>query len=193
MAKHIVVIPGDGIGKEITDAAVKVLQKIDDVYHIGLTFETKDAGGTAYDKYGVPLTADTIEAAKKADAADGMANQTFDIIMFNHRRFFMKTHFKLMIIDTGIAGKNNQNRLVIYEERHRFGNTLAFCMKCGCRFFDRSAGLTEFLHPVFHPPLGKIFSYFLNRHICFPPHALRTHSVLLYALLGDGSNNFYES
>lgn len=68
MAKHIVVIPGDGIGKEITDAAVKVLQKIDDVYHIGLTFETKDAGGTAYDKYGVPLTADTIEAAKKADA-----------------------------------------------------------------------------------------------------------------------------
>ena len=68
MSKHIVVIPGDGIGKEITDAAVKVLQKIDDKFHIGLTFETKDAGGTAYDKYGTPLPDDTVEAAKKADA-----------------------------------------------------------------------------------------------------------------------------
>lgn len=68
MSNHIVVIPGDGIGKEITDAAVRVLQKIDEIYHIGLTFETKDAGGTAYDKVGTPLPEDTIEAAKKGDA-----------------------------------------------------------------------------------------------------------------------------
>ena len=68
MSKHIVVIPGDGIGKEITDAAVTVLQKIDDKFHIGLTFETKDAGGTAYDACGTPLPDDTVEAAKKADA-----------------------------------------------------------------------------------------------------------------------------
>lgn len=68
MTKHITVIPGDGIGKEITDAAVKVLKKVDETYHIGLTFETKDAGGTAYDKFGTPLPADTIEAAKQADA-----------------------------------------------------------------------------------------------------------------------------
>ncbi len=68
MAKHIAVIPGDGIGKEITDAAVKVLKKVDEIYHIGLTFETKDAGGTAYDKFGTPLPEDTIEAAKQADA-----------------------------------------------------------------------------------------------------------------------------
>lgn len=68
MAKHITVIPGDGIGKEITDAAVKVLKKVDETYHIGLTFEPKDAGGTAYDKFGTPLPADTIEAAKQADA-----------------------------------------------------------------------------------------------------------------------------
>ena len=41
MAKHIVVIPGDGIGEEITESAVKVLQKIDEVFGIGLTFEYK--------------------------------------------------------------------------------------------------------------------------------------------------------
>ncbi|KMO85940.1 3-isopropylmalate dehydrogenase [Megasphaera cerevisiae DSM 20462] len=68
MAKHIVVIPGDGIGEEITAAAVKVLQKIDETCHIGLTFENRDAGGTAYDKFGTPLPEATIEAAKKADA-----------------------------------------------------------------------------------------------------------------------------
>jgi len=68
MEKHIVVIPGDGIGKEITAAAVKVLEKIDEMYHIGLTFEYQYAGGTAYDKFGTPLPENTIEAAKKASA-----------------------------------------------------------------------------------------------------------------------------
>lgn len=68
MAKHIVVIPGDGIGEEITAGAVKALEKIDEVCHIGLTFEKKPAGGTAYDLCGSPLPEDTIEAAKKADA-----------------------------------------------------------------------------------------------------------------------------
>lgn len=68
MAKHIVVIPGDGIGGEVTDAAVRILKKIDEIYKIGLTYEWKDAGGTSYDKYGVPLTEDTVEACRKADA-----------------------------------------------------------------------------------------------------------------------------
>ena len=61
MSKHIVVIPGDGIGTEITDAAVEVLKKIDDIYKIGLTYEWKDAGGAAYDKFGEPLPQDTID------------------------------------------------------------------------------------------------------------------------------------
>lgn len=68
MANHIAVIPGDGIGREITDAAVKVLKKTADIYHFELTFETKEAGGTAYDQCGVPLPEDTVEAAKNADA-----------------------------------------------------------------------------------------------------------------------------
>ena len=68
MAKKIVVIPGDGIGKEITDAAVKVLQKIDEKFNLGLEYEYHDAGGTAYDKFGVPLPDSTLEAAKAADA-----------------------------------------------------------------------------------------------------------------------------
>ena len=68
MGKHIVVIPGDGIGREVTDGAVEILKKIDEIYHLDFTYEWKDAGGTAYDKYGTPLPDDTVAAAKNADA-----------------------------------------------------------------------------------------------------------------------------
>lgn len=68
MAKKITVIPGDGIGKEITDSAVAVLKKAAEKHSLDLEFTWKDAGGTAYDKFGTPLPEDTITAAKNADA-----------------------------------------------------------------------------------------------------------------------------
>ena len=55
MAYQITVIPGDGIGKEITDSAVAVLKKADEKLGLGLSFDYHDAGGTAYDKFGTPL------------------------------------------------------------------------------------------------------------------------------------------
>jgi 3-isopropylmalate dehydrogenase len=67
MGYKITVIPGDGIGKEITDAAVKVLKKADEKFHLGLSYVYKDAGGTAYDKFGTPLPEDTIAACKASD------------------------------------------------------------------------------------------------------------------------------
>ena len=66
--KKIIVIPGDGIGKEITDSAVVVLKKIDEKFKLGLEFEYRDAGGAAYDKFGVPLPEETLTACKNADA-----------------------------------------------------------------------------------------------------------------------------
>lgn len=67
MAYKITVIPGDGIGKEITDSAVEVLKKVDEKFGLGLSYTYKDAGGTAYDKFGTPLPEDTIEACKASD------------------------------------------------------------------------------------------------------------------------------
>lgn len=66
--KKIIVIPGDGIGKEITDSAVAVLKKVDEKFKIEMEFDYRDAGGASYDKYGEPLTAETLEACKAADA-----------------------------------------------------------------------------------------------------------------------------
>lgn len=68
MGKHIVVIPGDGIGPEITSEAQRVLRKVSDKYKLGLTYEEHPAGGAALARYGVPLPESTVTAAQKADA-----------------------------------------------------------------------------------------------------------------------------
>lgn len=67
MAYNITVIPGDGIGKEITDGAVEVLKAADKKFGLGLSFAYHDAGGTAYDKFGTPLPQETIDACKASD------------------------------------------------------------------------------------------------------------------------------
>ena len=67
MAYKITVIPGDGIGQEITDSAVEVLKVADKKFNLGLEFDYHDAGGTAYDKFGTPLPQETIDACKASD------------------------------------------------------------------------------------------------------------------------------
>ena len=68
MEHKIVLIPGDGIGPEIVREAKKVLDGVCGKY--GHTFQYEEAliGGASIDTYGIPLTDDTIAAAKSADA-----------------------------------------------------------------------------------------------------------------------------
>lgn len=67
MAK-LALIPGDGIGPEIVQAAVKVLDAV--ALRFGLTFETETAlaGGAAIDAYGIPLPQSTIDICRRSDA-----------------------------------------------------------------------------------------------------------------------------
>ena len=67
MAHKIAVVPGDGIGQEITEEAVRILKAVDAKFGLDLTYETRDAGGTAYDKYGTPLPEDTLAVCKASD------------------------------------------------------------------------------------------------------------------------------
>jgi 3-isopropylmalate dehydrogenase len=60
----IAVLPGDGIGTEIIDEAVKVLEVLD----LRFELEFADVGGMAYDKHGHPLPEATLKLAKEADA-----------------------------------------------------------------------------------------------------------------------------
>ncbi|CUS21035.1 LAQU0S02e04324g1_1 [Lachancea quebecensis] len=67
--KKIVVLPGDHVGQEITDEAIKVLKAISEV-RPSATFEFQQhlIGGAAIDATGEPLPDASLEAAKKADA-----------------------------------------------------------------------------------------------------------------------------
>ena len=68
MSYNIVTIPGDGIGPEIVREAKKVLDRVGQVY--GHKFEYTEIlmGGCSIDAYGVPLTEEALETAKKSDA-----------------------------------------------------------------------------------------------------------------------------
>lgn len=68
MNYNIAVIPGDGIGPEIVTEAKKVLDKVGEVYGHTFRYEELLMGGCSIDKYGEPLTDETLERAKKSDS-----------------------------------------------------------------------------------------------------------------------------
>ena len=65
---NIVTIPGDGIGPEIVREACKVLDKVGEVYGHSFQYTKILMGGCSIDEYGVPLTDEALETAKKSDA-----------------------------------------------------------------------------------------------------------------------------
>ncbi len=68
MSKLIAVLPGDGIGPEITAEAVKVLEALKANHGLDIEMEHADVGGAGYDKHGHPLPPETLELAKKSDS-----------------------------------------------------------------------------------------------------------------------------
>lgn len=68
MDMNIVLLPGDGIGPEITEQAVAVLQKVADKFGHTITLTEELIGGCAIDATGHPLPKETVEACKNADA-----------------------------------------------------------------------------------------------------------------------------
>ena len=65
---QIAVLPGDGIGPEVTDEAVRVLEAAASAHGFSLDVETYPIGGIAIDQYGEPLPATTLAACREADA-----------------------------------------------------------------------------------------------------------------------------
>jgi 3-isopropylmalate dehydrogenase len=64
MAKTIVTLPGDGIGPEVTAAAVEVLTAL----RADLTFDEHPIGGASIDAHGTALTDEVLAAARASDA-----------------------------------------------------------------------------------------------------------------------------
>ena len=68
MELKVGIIKGDGIGPEIVEEAMKVLDKVGEVY--GHTYRYKELllGGASIDVHGIPLTDETVAEAKSCDA-----------------------------------------------------------------------------------------------------------------------------
>ena len=68
MTKNIAVIRGDGIGPEIVNEAIKVLDKVAALYGHSFTYTPAEMGGCAIDKYGDPLPQSELDKCLKSDS-----------------------------------------------------------------------------------------------------------------------------
>lgn len=68
MHKQIAVIRGDGIGPEIVGEALKVLDRIAELYGHQFTYSDVDMGGCAIDKWGDPLPGEMLEICTHSDS-----------------------------------------------------------------------------------------------------------------------------
>ncbi len=68
MQKHILVVPGDGIGQEVTQVGKAVLEKIAAKFSHDFSYDEALIGHVAIEATGDPLPAETLEKMRKADA-----------------------------------------------------------------------------------------------------------------------------
>src|SRR3989344_1305864 len=68
MKKKIAVLPGDGVGPEVTEQAVKVLKNIAEKFGHTFTFHEELIGACAIEKTGKPLPDETLDLCKSSDA-----------------------------------------------------------------------------------------------------------------------------
>jgi 3-isopropylmalate dehydrogenase len=68
MNYKITLLPGDGIGTEVTGAAVEVLKFAAENYGITLELNEQLMGGCSYEAHGVPITDETIDICKQSNA-----------------------------------------------------------------------------------------------------------------------------
>jgi 3-isopropylmalate dehydrogenase len=66
--KHILIVPGDGIGQEVTEVGKKVLEKIAAKFGHDFTYDQALIGHVAIEATGDPLPAETLEKMKASDA-----------------------------------------------------------------------------------------------------------------------------
>lgn len=67
MKKSITLLPGDGIGPEVCESALKLLHFIAEKFNLSFSVTEKSIGGASYDKFGTPLSEETLQACYDSD------------------------------------------------------------------------------------------------------------------------------
>ncbi len=96
MEKNIVLIKGDGIGPEIVDEALKVLDRVCGKYGHTFHYTRILMGGESIDEYGVPLTDEALETAQKqrtpsCSAALAAQNGTISPVICARKKGFWRS------------------------------------------------------------------------------------------------------
>lgn len=68
MMKKVILLPGDGIGVDVTKVAVKVLKCACEMFGIALEVEEFPVGGASIDALGMPIADNVLDACREADA-----------------------------------------------------------------------------------------------------------------------------
>jgi len=64
----VTLLPGDGIGPEVVNAAVSVMKVAAEKFNVAFKFNEQLVGGCSYDKHGVPLTDEVLSSCYDSDA-----------------------------------------------------------------------------------------------------------------------------
>lgn len=68
MKAKVILLPGDGIGPEVMDAAVAVMEHLAGIFKVDLQLTSMLVGGASIDDSGIPLTEETLQECQDADA-----------------------------------------------------------------------------------------------------------------------------
>jgi 3-isopropylmalate dehydrogenase len=68
MMGKVTLLPGDGIGPEVMQAAVKIMNHVAERFNVSLELTERPIGGVSIEEFGIPLSEDTIQTCYHSDA-----------------------------------------------------------------------------------------------------------------------------
>lgn len=112
MRLKIVVLPGDGVGPEVTEQAVRVLREVASIHGHNFYFEEHAAGGAAIHRSGTPLPDATLDACLSADAVllGAVGAPEFDHLASNQ-----KPEAGLLLLRQALGGFANLRPISFYR------------------------------------------------------------------------------
>jgi 3-isopropylmalate dehydrogenase len=112
MRARITILPGDGIGPEVTVEAVRVLQAIEGIHGFRFDFEEHAIGGVAIRNFGSPLPRTTLDAALASDAVllGAVGAPEFDRVPPNQR-----PEAGLLLLRSALGGYANLRPAIAYS------------------------------------------------------------------------------
>lgn len=112
MKARITILPGDGIGPEVTVEAVRVLQTVAAIQNHRFEFEEHAIGGVAIKSFGSPLPRTTLDAALASDAVllGAVGAPEFDRVPPNQR-----PEAGLLLLRSALGGYANLRPAIAYS------------------------------------------------------------------------------